>query len=367
MAPSRETIMHMVLGDGDTSYARNSSLQAGEQGNVKPMIEEAVASLVDGGAADRFPGGMMIADLGCSSGPNTLVLASTAVDAVRRRCAQLRQPPPELCVHFNDLPGNDFNSVIKSWADYKETLDDQGLGPVLTSVVPGSFHGRLFKKRSLHLVCSTASLHWLSQAPEDLVNRIPFFDGDEAARRAQRPAVLQGYARQFDKDFTRLLGLRAQEMVPGGRMVISMMGQRSEGSMDTILLLEFMQEVLLEMASMGLLDREKLDTFYIPNYGPSSSELRRIIDAEGSFSINQIAVHEPTIGVGSGGGGATPKVVAGLMRAAAEPMILQHFGASETAMDEFVSIAERLMKRRPLDECPNKLIPYIAASLTRRA
>ncbi|KAL6603010.1 hypothetical protein ACP70R_043371 [Stipagrostis hirtigluma subsp. patula] len=360
MAPTMET-MHMVLGDGDSSYARNSSLQAGEQGKVKPMIEEAVASLLNGGS--QFPDNMAIADLGCSSGPNTLALASATIDAVRRRCSQLQQQPPELCVHFNDLPGNDFNSVIKSLAVYKETLDE-GLGPVLTSIVPGSFHGRLFKKRSLHLICSTASLHWLVQAPEDLVrNRITFYDGDEAVRRAQRARVLEAYARQFDKDFTRLLGLRAQEMVPGGRMVISMVGQRSQGSAEKALVfVEFIHEVLLQMTSMGLLDKEKYDSFYVPIYGPSEKELREIIEAEGSFSINKIVVHEPTVGVDRG----TPrKTIANLLRAVVEPLILQHFELPTEAMDEFVRIAESLMKNRPLDECPNKLTPYIAASLTR--
>jgi jasmonate O-methyltransferase len=73
---------------------------------------EAVASLLN----DPYPGGLAIADLGCSSGPNTLVLVSTAVDAVRRRCSELRQQPPELCIHLNDLPSNDFNLVIRSLA-----------------------------------------------------------------------------------------------------------------------------------------------------------------------------------------------------------------------------------------------------------
>jgi jasmonate O-methyltransferase len=128
------------------------------------MIEEAVASLLndDGATANAYCCGMAIADLGCSSGPNTLALVSTAVDAVRRLCSELGQQPPELCIHLNDLPSNDFNSVIRSLTTYIKTQESFS-PPVLTSIVPGSFHGRLFNKRSLHLVCSTASLHWLSK------------------------------------------------------------------------------------------------------------------------------------------------------------------------------------------------------------
>ncbi|KAJ1287437.1 hypothetical protein BS78_02G009600 [Paspalum vaginatum] len=361
MVAVQETL-HMVSGDGDTSYACNSILQGGEQGNVKPMIEEAIANLFDG--THQYPGGMMIADLGCSSGPNMLVLVSTAVDAVRRRCMQLQQQPPELCIHLNDLQNNDFNSVIRSLATYKQT--QEGLGPILTGIVPGSFHGRLFKKCSLHLVCSTSSLHWLSKAPEDLVrNGIPCYDSDEVAMRARRSTVMKAYARQFNQDFTQFLCLRAQEMVPGGRMVFSILGQRSHDEDNALASLEFIAHVLHEMSSMRLIDKEKLHSFYMPFYGPSQEELRLIIEAEGSFSVDKITVHEPTICVGSGI--TTTKTRAQGMRAVIEPIIVQHFGLSAQVMDEFVIIAEKLMKMSPLDEYPNKPRAFVAASLVRRA
>ena len=52
------------------------------------------------------------------------------------------------------------------------------------------------------------------------------YDEDEGLRRARRPLVIQAYREQFRKDFTLLLKLRAQELVSGGRMVVSMLGTR---------------------------------------------------------------------------------------------------------------------------------------------
>lgn len=363
MAATLVETLHMVPGDGDTSYARNSTIQGGQQSNLKPMIEEAVVSLLndDDGAT-----GLAIADLGCSSGPNTLVLVSTAVAAVRRRCSELRRQPPELCVHLNDLPNNDFNLVTKSLATYAKAQESLG-PPVLTSIVPGSFHARLFSKRSLHLVCSNASLQWLSKAPEELVqNGIPFYDRDESARRARRPAVIQAYARQFRSDFTQILRLRAQEMVPGGKLVFSLLGQRPDDKPENALqLFEFINAVLHEMASKGLIDEERLDSFYIPVYGPSEKELREIVEAEGSFSIDKMAIHEPPPPQNAN---LTPKARAGGLRAAMEPIIVRHFGASPPAMDEFLRIAEKLIKTSHVeDEYPNKPRAFVAASLTRRA
>lgn len=56
------------------------------------------------------------------------------------------------------------------------------------------------------------------------------YDCDDSLRQARRPLVLEAYARQFRKDLTLFLNLRAQELVPGGQMVISLPGYCSSDS-----------------------------------------------------------------------------------------------------------------------------------------
>uniref|UniRef100_A0A0E0LB62 Jasmonate O-methyltransferase n=1 Tax=Oryza punctata TaxID=4537 RepID=A0A0E0LB62_ORYPU len=332
---SKQTV-HMNRGQGETSYARNSILQNAEQNRMRPLIEEAIADLV----CSRS---MVIADLGCSSGPNALALASIAVDAVRRRCLALRQPqpPPEL---LNDLPDNDFATVVKSLLEFKRNNDDEP--PVLLiGVVPGSFYGRLFAVESLHLVCSSNSLHWLSEAPEDLkMNGIPAYDVDAKVRRERQAVVVGAYARQFRKDFMAFLKMRAVELVPGGRMVVSLAGRRSvDLASEFTHAWESTAMILSDMVTMGVIDKEKFDSFYIPIYGPSDDELRRIIQEEGSFSIREMLVPELTSGAYSAL--ITKTRVANMLRAAFEPIIVQHFGSTgcdgEGIMDEFVRTAER--------------------------
>jgi jasmonate O-methyltransferase len=85
-----------------------------------------------------------------------------------------------------------------------------------------------------------------------------------------------------------------------------------------------------------LIDKAKLDSFYVPAYGPSAKELRVIIEEEGSFSITEMRVHDPTSGMDSTL--LTPNRIANGMRAAFEPIIVQHFGE---IMDEFVRTAEK--------------------------
>lgn len=72
-------------------------------------------------------------------------------------------------------------------------------------------------------------LYTLEQAPEDLVKRrIPMYDCDDNLRRARSGLVLDAYSRQFRKDFTQFLTVRGKELVPGGRMVISLFGRCSD-------------------------------------------------------------------------------------------------------------------------------------------
>jgi len=131
------------------------------QSRVKPLVEEAISDL----CRSAVPGCLRVADLGCSSGPNALALASAAVDAVRRQ-PHWAERCREICVYLNDLPENDFNTVFKdvpsSLRGYGGVDRDSGL-LVMVFGAPGSFYGRLFPAKTLHLVCSSFSLHWLSQ------------------------------------------------------------------------------------------------------------------------------------------------------------------------------------------------------------
>ncbi|PNT62279.1 hypothetical protein BRADI_4g00896v3 [Brachypodium distachyon] len=42
------------------------------------------------------------------------------------------------------------------------------------------------------------------------------------------------------------------------------------------------------MASKGIIDKEKFDSFYIPVYGPREQEVREIILEDGSFFIKEM-------------------------------------------------------------------------------
>jgi len=129
---------------------------------AKPIREEAITSLY----CSRLPRSLAIADLGCSSGPNTLFVVSEVIKTVEQLCRKLNHKSPEYRVFLNDLPGNDFNNIFMSIHSFKEKLQTEvegGIGPCYFSGVPGSFYARAFPNQSLHFVHSSYSLQWLSK------------------------------------------------------------------------------------------------------------------------------------------------------------------------------------------------------------
>lgn len=128
------------------------------------------------------PKSIGIADLGCSSGPNTLSVIKDIIQAVQRTSLKMLQQArtPEFRVYLNDLPTNDFNSIFKSLPDFsKEFNKDRNGGGCTSSIFiggyPGSFYGRLFPNSCLHFVYSSYSLHWLSRVWKFLLHVYLFF------------------------------------------------------------------------------------------------------------------------------------------------------------------------------------------------
>ena len=134
---------------------------------TKPIIEEAITNLY----CNNLPASLHIADLGCSSGPNTLFVVSEVVTTVDKVCKKMGHRLPEIQVFLNDLPGNDFNSIFKSLPKFQKDLQKTmgaGAESCFVTGVPGTFYGRLFPSKSLQFIHSSYSLQWLSQVTSSL-------------------------------------------------------------------------------------------------------------------------------------------------------------------------------------------------------
>ncbi|CAO2178623.1 unnamed protein product [Urochloa humidicola] len=320
-----EAVLRMKAGISESSYARNSSIQKKSIDNLKSLVIDSATRVYETLRPESFT----VADLGCASGTNALGVVEAIIRSIGEVCCGLGSPPPEFYVLLNDLPTNDFNTVFSCVPEVTGKLKDDAKVEVFVSGVPGSFYGRLFLSRSVHLVCSFSSLHWLSQVPAGLRDdtNTPLNKGKMFISSTSPPAVAAAYRRQFQKDFSTFLKSRAAEVVPGGHMVLLMVCRETEEYTDvkTTLLWDLLSESLAALVSQGLLEQEKVDAYDVPYYAPSAQEIEEEVTKEGSFSLHCVRTYETNL---SSGGDAkrNARTVSKTVRAVQESMLSHHFG-----------------------------------------
>ncbi|KAL6993536.1 gibberellin A4 carboxyl methyltransferase [Sarracenia purpurea var. burkii] len=278
------------------------------------------------------PKSLGIADLGCSSGNNSLSIIKEMVDAIEEASQRALQPVPEFRVHLNDLPTNDFNAIFLALPDFYRELRrgrDDGGPPIYIAAYPGTFYGRLFPSDCLHFIHSSYSLHWLSRVPPGIYDEQgkSINKGKIYISESSPPQVSEAYFRQFQEDFSLFLRSRSKELINGGRMVFILLGRMGSNHTDrnNSLWWELLSRSLSILVSQGKIEEEKLDSYNVHFYAPSQQELEDEIGREGSFQVERLETFEiekvaleGITGYGS--------AVARTIRAVQESMLSHHFG-----------------------------------------
>uniref|UniRef100_A0A9I9CSZ4 Salicylate carboxymethyltransferase-like n=1 Tax=Cucumis melo TaxID=3656 RepID=A0A9I9CSZ4_CUCME len=355
-------------GVGDKSYAKNSLIQRKAMSKAWPIIKEAIEDYL---CTENTPiTTLSIADLGCSSGPNTLSILSDLIKQFHKIIQLHHNKPIQYQIFFNDLPSNDFNFLFRSLSKFLEDLKNQigtDFGTCFFNGVPGSFYGRLFPNKSLHFVHSSYTLHWLSKVPEgmEMVNK-----GNIFINRTSPKNVIEGYYKQFQKDFSLFLKCRGEEIVSGGRMVVTILGRTDESppNDDFCYTLTLLNLAINNMVKEGMIREEKVDRFNVPNFMPSSEEVKTEVLKEGSFIVNRVEVaridwnsyndefNQSNVFVDSS------YCYAKCIRSVFEPLMIPHFGEAivEELFHKFGKIVKDEMSKKQCEET------NITISLTKK-
>ncbi|GAU31236.1 hypothetical protein TSUD_210930 [Trifolium subterraneum] len=233
-------------GDGEQSYANNSVLQRKVISLTKPLRDEAITGLY----RNSLPTSLAIADLGCSCGPNTFLVISETIKVVEKLRQEMNHKSPEYKIFLNDLLGNDFNTIFQSLDTFKKNLRNE-MGTEMDHCyifgAPGSFYDRLFPDKSMHFIHSSYSLQFLSKVPEGVENH----KGNIYLSSTSPSYVVKAYNEQYKRDFCHFLKCRAQELVEGGRLLVTLIGRQSEEpwSKDCCAIWELMATDLKDMVS----------------------------------------------------------------------------------------------------------------------
>ncbi|XP_021825713.1 indole-3-acetate O-methyltransferase 1-like [Prunus avium] len=293
-----EKIFSMKGGKGESSYANNSKAQAIHARSMLHLLKETLDRVQLSSPEVPF----VVADLGCSSGSNTINTVDVIIKHIAKRYEALGYNPPEFSAFFSDLPSNDFNTLFQLFpplanhgGSMEETLAADSHRSYFAAGVPGSFYRRLFPAMSIDLFHSAFSLHWLSQVPETVVDkRSAAYNKGRVFIHGAKESTVNAYKKQFQADLASFLRLRAKELKKGGSMFLVCLGRTSVDPTDQsgpgLLFGTHFQDAWNDLVQEGLITSEKRDNFNIPVYASSLQDFKEVVEVDGSFTINKLEI-----------------------------------------------------------------------------
>jgi len=168
------------------------------------LVLDAIRRIPDTDTAIPFT----LTDMGCADGGTSIDMVRQATAAVRARWSRR-----SIWVVYADQPRNDYNSLfhlvhgLTLIPTYLDEIEDVH---VLASA--SGFYRPIVPAGTLDLGFSATAMHWLSRKPCDLTNHV------QAIGAAG--TELAAFAEQGRRDWEAILLQRAQEMAPGGRLVL---------------------------------------------------------------------------------------------------------------------------------------------------
>jgi hypothetical protein len=311
-----------MTGEGD--YDRHSDHQARDAAGNRDLVASAATRVVP----DPSKGAVVLADYGCAQGQSSNPLLRVAVERIRETHVDV----PISIVH-NDLLAND-------WATLFDTLraDDGYLsvpgGPITPLTSATSFYDPVTPHALVDVGMSFAAVQWLAEPGPAGTGSALYFD--QLAGDARTAMADQAHA-----DWTRFLGRRADELAPGGRMVVDMMGVGADGVAAGHDAWRLARAIADELVDEGALDRARLDAFVVPVYERTVDEARRPF---GEAVGDRLALEHVTMSRSpspateryrrDGDAAALGRDFVGFFRAFSEPTLRDGLDLDGTALDE---------------------------------
>jgi hypothetical protein len=345
-------------------YDQHSTAQMASIAALRDWLEQAAASLPL--PAPERP--ISILDLGSSEGRNALRMMEVLVAELRRRTGQ-----PLLTI-YSDLPSNNFNQLFANL----EEARGAGLFPAGTypAAVGGSFYGPLLPAGTVHLATSFNSLLWLDRLPAVPIPDFVVYRRPQPARQAPAASAeaTAAFRAQAEQDLVRFLKCRAEELVPGGKLLLTTPGDH-DNARTCDGLYDVLNDACLDLIAAGGLKREQYQRLTMPLYFRTVAELLAPLEPGGplheQFTVERAQELEaPTPFFAErqrGDREAYSLAFTGFLRAVSEPIVRAALDHPEGEAAIVEALYERIRARLLAgpERYPFRYL-LVAALLTRR-
>ena len=242
--------------EGHGAYNRSSRVQAAGLAAAIPLLRHAAETVPLAPA----PEPIVIADYGCSEGHNSLIPMREAIAALRQRVGTSRT----ISVVHTDLPSNDFSALFEALESDPDSYL-RGEQATFASAVGRSFYRQLLPSSSVTLGWSSWSVQWLSRTPALIPDQVQVAYSHDANACA-------AFARQAAEDWHAFLVHRADELRPGGQLVVLSMAKTDDGDFGYRLVIDALIGALMDLAAEGVVSAAEIEKMAIPTYGRTRAE-----------------------------------------------------------------------------------------------
>jgi len=233
---------------GGGYYDAHSTFQAEVAASGAALLKQAVAAV-------RLPAGgwATVADYGCGEGRNSMATVRSVLGLLADRGVA------DAVVLHNDLPANDWARLASTLSGAESYLRQFPEARALFA--PRGFFQRVTLPASVTLGTSGSAAHWLSRQPPELDMPRSLYRSDAP------PAECTKILTQASSDWEAFLTARAEELQPGGVLLVQMLG--SDGSVSPVRvsaagLLRLMNECALQLVENGDVPQDVYAAYRFP-------------------------------------------------------------------------------------------------------
>lgn len=251
MSENADTARFMAM-KGAGYYSRSTRGAKDVIDQATPLVLDAIQRADPGAGA----GALRVADFGCADG-------GTSLDMWRRALTEARRlaPARPIEIVYCDLPGNDFSQlfrIVHGQTELKSYLEE--IGETYVFATGASFHQAVVPRSSLAFGFSASASHYIARTPCDISDHVHMVGAHGAERQA--------YEEQGRRDWERFLLARAQELAPGGRLVLINFGVDEQGrwlgSTTGVSMFDMFARIWRGLADEGIISRAEFAATNFP-------------------------------------------------------------------------------------------------------